>query len=75
MRRIATILWVLSLLLAMPTKAQIKEVTVREINQLHPDSLALLKQLGTSLTAARINQLIRSPLNRRYRTVYSSCDE
>lgn len=62
MRRIATILWVLSLLLAMPTKAQIKEVTVREINQLHPDSLALLKQLGTSLTAARINQLIRSPL-------------
>lgn len=62
MQRIATrMLLLLGLGLVLPVHAQIKEVTVREINQIHPDSLAVLNQLGTSLEFSRINQLIRSP--------------
>ncbi len=63
MRRIATtMVLLLGIGLLLPARAQIKEVTVREINQIHPDSLALLKQLGTNLDIARIQSLIRSPL-------------
>ncbi len=63
MRRIATLtLLLLGIGFLLPARAQIKDVTVREINQIDPDSLALLKQLGTSLDMDRIISLIRSPL-------------
>ncbi|MDQ7039689.1 MAG: T9SS type A sorting domain-containing protein [Rhodothermus sp.] len=63
MRRIATMMaLLLGIGLLLPARAQINDVTVREINQIHPDSLALLKQLGTNLDIARIQSLIRSPL-------------
>ncbi|SHK85252.1 T9SS type A sorting domain-containing protein [Rhodothermus profundi] len=63
MQRIATfMLLMLGIGLMLPARAQIKDVTVREINQIHPDSLALLKQLGANLDISRIQSLIRSPL-------------
>jgi len=63
MRRIATLmLLLLGIGLILPARAQIKDVTVREINQIHPDSLAVLKELGATLTVDRIESLIKSPL-------------
>jgi len=63
MRRIATLmLLLLGIGLILPARAQIKDVTVREINQIHPDSLAVLKELGATLTVDRIESLIQSPL-------------
>ena len=61
MRRIATLLLLLlGFGMMLPARAQIKDVTVREINQIHPDSLALLNQLGANLDFDRIQSLIRS---------------
>jgi hypothetical protein len=52
-------LFALLLLVVLPVQAQ-TDVTVRQINEVHPDSLALLNQLGTSLTNDQINRLIQS---------------
>jgi hypothetical protein len=67
MKRLATILATLALLTlwqTAPVSAQTTQpvdVTVRQINTIHPDSLQLLQDLGATLTQGRLEQLIRSP--------------